>query len=104
MLSTLIRSRTARGLGALLGAVALCAALPATASADRDGRGWRNERRYDHGGRDHGRGHGYGHFRPGYRRSYGVHRHAPSCAHRAAFRYGYRPYVAFTRHGWTFGR
>jgi len=116
MLSTLIRSRTARGFGALLGAVALCAALPATAFADRDGRGWRNERNYDRGerghgdhhwrGRDHGRGH-YGHFRNGYRHSYARHQHGPACSHRPAYRSGYRayhPYAAFYRHGWYFGR
>jgi hypothetical protein len=105
MLSKLIRSRTARGLGALLGAVALCAALPATAFADRDGRGWRNERSYDHGRRDHGRGHTTRHFRPAYRRAYGVHRHGPSCPRGPVYRHGYRPYYRpYATFGWSFGR
>ncbi len=116
MTSTMIRSRTARCFGALIGAVALAAALPATASADRDGRGWRNERHQDHGerghrdhhwrGRDHRRSH-FGHFRNGYRHSYARHRHGPGCSQRPAYRYGYRahhPYAAFYRHGGYVGR
>ncbi len=112
MMSTMLRSRTARCFGALIGALALTAALPATASADRDGRGWRNERHDDgHGdrhwrGRDHGRGH-TGYFRNGYRHAYARHLHGPRCSHRPAYWYGYRahhPYAAFYGHGWYFGR
>jgi hypothetical protein len=109
MLSTMLRSRTARCSGALIGALALAAALPATASADRDGRGWRNER-HDDGGRGHGdrhwSGRGHGHFRGGYRYAYAPHRHGPACSHRPAYRYGraHHPYAAFYRHGWFFGR
>jgi hypothetical protein len=102
MVSKTIRSRGARGLGVLLGALALGAALPATAFADRDGRGWRSERSYDHGRRHHGRDH---HARHAYHRSYAVHHHCPSCARRPAYRHGYRayyrPYASF---GWSFGR
>jgi len=116
MLSTTIRSRTFRGFGALIGALALAAALPATASADRDGRGWRGERyeRYgDHGRRDHGgrhdwRGRDYGRgYRHGFRGAPAVHWHGPSCGYRAGYRHPYRPYhphAVFYRTGWFFGR
>ena len=107
MLSKMIRSRTARCFGALIGAVALAAALPATASADRDGRGWRNERYDDHGWRGH-RDYRWRADRWAppvrYRNYYTVHRHGPSCAHRPVYRYGYYPYAAFYRSGWYFGR
>jgi hypothetical protein len=108
MMSMRIRSRTARCLGAAIGALALAAALPATASADRDGRGWRHDRRDDHGrrhewrGRDHGRG-----YHHAFRRIPAVHRHGPSCGFRPSTRYDYRPYhpqVVFYRGGWFFGR
>src|SRR5262245_25996359 len=112
---TTIRSRTFRCLGALIGALALAAALPATASADRDGRGWRGERyeRQDHGRRDYGgrhdwrgRDHGWGH-RYAFRGAPAVHRHGPSCGFRPGYGYGFRPYHphgAFYGTGWFFGR
>jgi len=105
MLSTMLRSRTARCFGALIGAVALAAALPATASADRDGRGWRSERRHDHGWRD-GRGH-HAPYRNGHRYAVARHGHGPACSHRPVYRYGYRPYppyAVYYRSGWRIGR
>jgi hypothetical protein len=57
------RSRLALGLGALLGALALAAASPGDARADRDGH-HRHGRECRHG-HAHGYGHGYGHGRHG---------------------------------------
>jgi hypothetical protein len=98
------RSRTARIFGALVGAVALCAALPAPAFADRDGRGGRDER---HDGRGHG--HHDGRRHDGYRHghSYAVHRHGAWCSHRPVYGYAHRqhhPHRAFFHYGWFFGR
>jgi hypothetical protein len=103
-MTSTIRSRTARIFGALLGAVALGAALPATAFADRDGRGGRHERYERHDGRGHD-GHRHGGHRYGH--SYAVHRHGAWCSHRPFYGYAQRPHHphrAFYRFGWYFGR
>jgi hypothetical protein len=105
----------ARGCGALLGAVALAAALPATAFAERDDRHRRNERHFDHDGRgahvrhgDAGR-HGRYSGHPAFRHGQGAHRHGRGCSHASAYHRGHpphRPYLRgiFLRSGWPFGR
>ena len=79
------RSRTARCLGALIGAAALLAALPAPAQAER-----RHDRRHEHG-RDceHGRGHAYGR---------GHDRHAQG-RHQAVYAPRYQPAPRWVRAG-----
>ena len=106
-MKSVIRSFTTRPLCGLLAAAALAVGAPTAAFADhRDDRGGRSERYYDHG-RHRDRDRHPGAFRRGYRPSYALYRHGPSCSHRPAYRYGYwpvHPYGVFIRQGVYFGR